>query len=56
MTGASAAADNKQHLRVVNNLAGVSVSYFSCICCTAVDVLILAVGLVEALDVLSAFW
>ena len=56
MMGDSAATDDKQHLKVVNDLAGISIGTlaFSHICCTAVGMLGLAVGLwmEEALAVL----
>ena len=49
-TGASTAADDKQHLTVMNNFAGVSIHrYFSHICRTAVNVFELAVGLEHVL-------
>ena len=43
-TGASAATDDEQHMTVVNDLANVFIRKY-CICCTAVGVLRLAIGL-----------
>ena len=56
-TGASSAADDEQHMTVVNDLnCWLIIRYFSRICRTAVSVLGLAVGhwMEEALHVLAA--